>query len=68
MLLTYGLPSAGEMLQSYAHEANKQSHVVVVDSRLNLEGQVLLHRLLSRGLNCTYAHINAISYIIHEVT
>ncbi|KAH7675341.1 Initiation factor 2B-related protein [Dioscorea alata] len=61
VLLACGLSSAGEILLLYAHEANKQFHLVVVDSRLRLEGQVLLHRLVSRGLNCTYAHINAIS-------
>lgn len=68
VLLTYGWSSVVEMLLLYAHESNKQFRVVVVDSRPKLEGKALLHRLLSKGLNCTYTHINAVSYIMHEVT
>ncbi|CAD5175588.1 unnamed protein product [Musa acuminata subsp. malaccensis] len=68
VLLTYGLSSVVEMILVYAHEVGKQFRVVIVDSRPKLEGQVLLHRLVAKGLNCTYTHINAISYIMHEVT
>ncbi|KAH7661690.1 translation initiation factor eIF-2B subunit delta protein [Dioscorea alata] len=68
VLLTYGWSSVVEMLLLYAHESSKQFRVVVVDSRPKLEGKALLHRLLSKGLNCTYTHINAVSYIMHEVT
>ena len=52
----------------HAHEFGKQFRVVVVDSRPKLEGQLLLRRLVGKGLSCTYANINAISYIMHEVT
>ncbi|GJN23932.1 hypothetical protein PR202_gb11627 [Eleusine coracana subsp. coracana] len=41
---------------------------IVVDSRPKLEGQGLLRRLVAKGIDCTYTHINAISYIMHEVT
>ncbi|KAK6927979.1 Initiation factor 2B-related [Dillenia turbinata] len=68
VLLTYGSPSAVEMILLYAHELGKQFRVVVVDSRPKLEGQLLLRRLVERGIRCTYAHINAISYIMHEVS
>ena len=40
----------------------------MVDSRPRLEGQALLRRLVAKGLSCTYTHINAVSYIMHEVT
>ena len=68
VLLTYGLSSVVEMILLYAHDLGKQFHVVVVDSRPKLEGQALLRRLVIRGLSCTYTHINAVSYIMHEVT
>ncbi|KAG1348202.1 translation initiation factor eIF-2B subunit delta-like [Cocos nucifera] len=68
VLLTYGSSSVVEMIFLYAYELGKHFRVVVVDSRPNLEGQALLRRLVAKGLNCTYTHINAISYIMHEVT
>lgn len=68
VLLTYGSSSVVEMMLVYAHEQGKQFRVVIVDSRPKLEGQALLHRLVKKGLNCTYTHINAVSYIMHEVT
>lgn len=68
VLLTYGSSCVVEMILLYAHELGKQFRVVVVDSRPKLEGQALLHRLVAKGLSCTYTHINAVSYIMHEVT
>ncbi|KAJ1392336.1 NagB/RpiA transferase-like [Sesbania bispinosa] len=68
VLLTYGLSCVVEMILFYAHDLGKQFRVVVVDSRPKLEGQALLRRLVAKGLNCTYTHINAVSYIMHEVT
>ncbi|XP_047334236.1 translation initiation factor eIF-2B subunit delta-like [Impatiens glandulifera] len=68
VLLTYGSSSAVEMLFVYAHELGKQFRVVIVDARPKLEGRLLLRRLLEKGLNCTYTNINAVSYIMHEVT
>ncbi|KAG2325271.1 hypothetical protein Bca52824_007999 [Brassica carinata] len=68
VLLTYGSPAAVEMVLLQAHELRKKFRVLVVDSRPKLEGQLLLRRLIKRGINCTYTHINAVSYIMHEVT
>lgn len=68
VLLTYGSSSVVEMILLYAHELGKQFRVVIVDSRPKLEGQALLRRLVTKGLSCTYTHINALSYIMHEVT
>ncbi|GAB4827428.1 hypothetical protein Ancab_034313 [Ancistrocladus abbreviatus] len=68
VLLTYGSSSAVEMIFSQAHELDIQFQVVVVDSRPKLEGQLLLRRLVAKGISCTYTHINAVSYIMHEVT
>ncbi|KAK7838561.1 translation initiation factor eIF2B subunit delta [Quercus suber] len=68
VLLTFGSSSAVEMILLHAHELGKQFRVVIVDSRPKLEGQLLLRRLVGKGLSCTYANINAVSYIMHEVT
>ncbi|KAE9619919.1 hypothetical protein Lal_00040377 [Lupinus albus] len=68
VLLTYGSSLAVEMLLLHAHELGKQFCVVVVDSRPKLRGKLLLRRLLEKGLRCTYTHINAVSYVMHEVT
>ncbi|XP_031500245.1 probable translation initiation factor eIF-2B subunit delta isoform X2 [Nymphaea colorata] len=68
VLLTYGSACVVEMILEYAHELGKKFRVVVVDSRPKHEGQKLLGRLLAKGISCTYTHINAISYVMHEVT
>lgn len=68
VLLTYGSSSIIEMILLHAHELRRQFRVVIVDSRPNLEGQKLLRKLVEKGLSCTYTHINAVSYIMHEVT
>lgn len=68
VLLTYGSSSAVEMVLLHAHELGKHFRVVVVDARPKLEGKLLVRRLVENGLTCTYAHINAVSYIMHEVT
>lgn len=68
VLLTYGSSSAVEMILLHAHELGKQFRVVIVDSRPKLEGQMLLRRLVRQGISCTYTHINAVSYVMLEVT
>ncbi|KEH25308.1 translation initiation factor eIF-2B delta subunit [Medicago truncatula] len=68
VLLTYGSSLAVEMILLHAHELGKQFRVVIVDSRPKLRGQQLLRRLVEKGLNCTYTHINGVSYIMHEVS
>ncbi|XP_047091984.1 translation initiation factor eIF-2B subunit delta-like [Lolium rigidum] len=68
VLLTYGSSSVVEMILDHAHELGRKFRVIVVDSRPKLEGQGLLRRLVAKGINCTYTHINAVSYIMHEVT
>ncbi|KAL6587610.1 hypothetical protein OROMI_000588 [Orobanche minor] len=68
VLLTYGSSSSVEMIFLHAHEIGKNFRVVIVDSRPKLEGQKLLRRLVGNGVSCTYTHINAVSYVMHEVT
>lgn len=68
VLLTHGSSCVVEMILLSAFEQGKQFRVIIVDSRPKLEGKMLLRRLIAKGLSCTYTHINAISYIMHEVT
>ncbi|XP_076933378.1 uncharacterized protein LOC143599271 [Bidens hawaiensis] len=68
VLLTYGSSSAVEMILLHAHELGKRFRVVIVDSRPKLEGRLLLRRLVGKGVTCTYVQINAVPYIMHEVT
>ncbi|KAI9088367.1 hypothetical protein K1719_029816 [Acacia pycnantha] len=68
VVLTYGSSCVVEMTLLHAFELGKQFRVVLVDSRPKIEGRSLLRRLVAKGLSCTYTHINAISYIMHEVT
>ncbi|KAL3640240.1 hypothetical protein CASFOL_015208 [Castilleja foliolosa] len=68
VLLTYGSSSSVEMILTHAHELGKKFRVVIVDSRCKLEGQKLVRRLVGKGISCTYTHINAVSYVMHEVT
>lgn len=49
-------------------QAGKKFRVVVLDSRPLLEGRALLRRLLAAGLAVTYCLLNALAYILKEVT
>jgi translation initiation factor eIF-2B subunit delta len=42
--------------------------VLVVDSRPEQEGKLMMQKLLEAGLSVSYVHINAISYAIREAT
>ncbi|KAI3515105.1 hypothetical protein L1887_13855 [Cichorium endivia] len=68
VLLTYGSSSAVEMILLRAHELGKRFRVVIADSRPKLEGRLLLRRLVGKGISCSYVYINAVSYIMHEVS
>jgi len=68
VLLTHGCSCVVEMILLRAKELGKRFRVVIVDSRPKLEGKGLLRRLLSKNINCTYTHLNATPYIMHEVT
>lgn len=68
VILTYSSSSVIEMILLHAYEIGRQFHVVIVDSRPKFEGKALLQRLVKKGLSCTYTYINAVSYIMHEVT
>ncbi|CAN0891511.1 Translation initiation factor eIF-2B subunit delta [Linum grandiflorum] len=68
VLLVYGSSCVVEMILLQSHELGKKFRVIVVDSRPKLEGKALVRRLVNKGLQCTYTHINAVSYVMHQVT
>ena len=68
VVLTYGRSSVVEQLLLRAHGVRRQFHVVVVDARPTLEGQGLLERLTAAGISCTYVLLNALSYVMVNVT
>ncbi|KAJ3616735.1 hypothetical protein Zmor_009063 [Zophobas morio] len=62
--------SSTSVLSSLKHSSaqGKKFRVVVVDSRPRLEGKTLLKELKNSGLDCTYILLNAVSYLLREVT
>jgi translation initiation factor eIF-2B subunit delta len=68
VVLTYATSHVVEMLLTRAHAEGKRFRVIVVDSRPKLEGKELLCRLLTAGIQCTYILINALSYVMKDVS
>ncbi|CAL7937761.1 unnamed protein product [Xylocopa violacea] len=68
VILTYGYSSLIFKILEEAHNKDKQFRVIVVDGRPWLEGKEQLRRLTQRGIECSYILINALSYIMPEVS
>jgi translation initiation factor eIF-2B subunit delta len=69
VILTYGCSSLiKKTLADAWREGELKFRVIVVDSRPDHEGQEMLKSLAILGINCTYVMINAISFIMPEVT
>lgn len=51
-----------------AHTAGKEFRVIVVDGRPWLEGKEQLRRLAKHEIECSYILINALSYVMPEVS
>ncbi|XP_042302882.1 translation initiation factor eIF-2B subunit delta [Sceloporus undulatus] len=68
VILVYGCSSLVNRTLCYAHAEGKAFRVVVVDSRPRLEGRETLRRLVRQGVQCSYVLINAISYVLPEVS
>ncbi|NXK68785.1 EI2BD factor, partial [Sylvietta virens] len=69
VILVYGCSSLVNRTLCDAHaKQGRAFRVVVVDSRPRLEGRETLRRLVRRGIHCTYVMINAISYVLPEVS
>ncbi|XP_017753741.1 PREDICTED: translation initiation factor eIF-2B subunit delta-like [Eufriesea mexicana] len=68
VILTYGYSSLIHKILLDAHTATKQFRVIVVDGRPWLEGKEQLRRLARHGIDCSYILINALSYVMPEVS
>ncbi|XP_064002541.1 translation initiation factor eIF2B subunit delta [Pogoniulus pusillus] len=69
VILVYGCSSLVNRTLCDAHaKKGRAFRVIVVDSRPRLEGRETLRRLVRKGLHCTYVMINAISYVLPEVS
>lgn len=67
VILTYG---NYEVIPVVLKEAakTKKFRVIVVDSKPLLEGRDLLYELRQAGLDCTYILLNALSFVMKDVT
>lgn len=68
VILTFGRSQVVRDLLLAAHAAGREIRVVLVDGRPFLEGRRLLDELSQAGIRCQYVPINALSYVMREVT
>ncbi|OWZ09806.1 Translation initiation factor eIF-2B subunit delta [Phytophthora megakarya] len=72
VILTYARANVVEELlletAKISPEIASTLRIIVVDSRPHYEGRKLVSALASAGLQCSYLQINALSYIMREVT
>lgn len=68
VILTFARSHVLESLLINSKELGRKFRVVVVDSRPLHEGRALIRVLSKRGIHCTYVMINAVGYIMREVT
>lgn len=68
VILTFGCSSLIKRTLVEACKAQLKFKVIVVDSRPDHEGQEMLKSLTMMGINCTYVLINAVSFVMPEVT
>lgn len=68
VILVYAFSSLVRDVLCKAHHKKKVFRVIVVDSRPKLEGLKMLRCLVKQGLQCSYVSINAVSYVMKEVS
>lgn len=68
VILTYAHSEAIRVVLQEAHARKTKFRVIVVDSKPLLEGKVMLRELRESGLECTYILLNALSYVMKDVT
>lgn len=68
VILTYARSVVVRDLLIAVHEAGRKFRVIVADARPFKEGLVMLKELVANGLSCTYVQVNAIGYMMREVT
>ena len=68
VVLVFAASSAAEASIMRAHREGTAFSVICVDSRPKLEGKKLLERLDAAGVQVTYIMLNALSYVMRDVT
>lgn len=68
IILTYARSEAVERIFLAAKDEGKDFTVVVVNSRPKNEGVHLLKNLTAHGIKCSFCSINAVSYMMKDVT
>lgn len=68
VILVLGYSSVIKDVLCKAYEKKKIFRVIIVDTRPKQEGLKMLRNLVKQGLQCSYISINAVSYIMKEVT
>ncbi|EAT35313.1 AAEL012514-PA [Aedes aegypti] len=68
VILTYGCSSLIKHILEEAKFRRKNFRVVIVDSRPRNQEHEMLRQLVAQGIDCTCVLINAISYVMPEVT
>jgi len=58
----------GEPAHWLDYKADETFKVIIVDTRPNLEGKLLLERLLEADINCSYTLLNGLTYVLKNVT
>jgi translation initiation factor eIF-2B subunit delta len=67
-VLTYACSYVVERILIQAHLQGKKFRVIVADGRPMLEGRGLLQRLTAAGVECSYALLNGLSYVMSRVS
>jgi translation initiation factor eIF-2B subunit delta len=68
IVLTFGHYEVLEVLLTTAKRENIDFYVWVVDSRPLMEGKQLLEALQEAGISCGYIQLNALTYVMQQVT
>ncbi|XP_037035828.1 translation initiation factor eIF-2B subunit delta isoform X2 [Bradysia coprophila] len=68
VILTFGCSSLICHIIEEAQKRNVDFSVIVVDSRPHHEGQEMLRRLVALKIRCTFVLINAIGFVMPDVT
>jgi len=68
VILTYGHSQVIQVLLKQQQQAAKRFRVIVVDSRPLLEGRKMLQELRQAGIECSYILLNALTYVLQDVT
>lgn len=68
ILLTFGHSETISVLLTTAKKEGIQFYVWVVDTRPLWEGKIMLQALQDAGISCGYIQLNALTYVMQQVT